>query len=89
MVPEVIKRYLLPRLIYYIKIFDSWHHIDDAVCIITSNEQGWKNYVFWYTKPVSLKPSLERCAPRNFVLLVTLGGTWVRLIVYLAVYQMK
>ena len=40
-------------------------------------------------KPVSLKPSLERCAPRNFVLLVTLGGTWVRLIVYLAVYQMK
>ena len=40
-------------------------------------------------KPVSLKPSLERCAPRNFVLLVTLGGTCVRLIVYLAVYQMK
>ena len=27
--------------------------------------------------------------PRNFVLLVMLGGTHVRLIVYLAVYQMK
>ena len=31
----------------------------------------------------------ERCAPRNFVLLVTLRGTRVRLIVYLAMYQMK
>lgn len=29
------------------------------------------------------------CAARNFVLLVTLGGTRVRLIVHLAVHQMK
>ena len=41
-------------------------------------------------KSVLLKAiSRERCAPYNFVLLVTLGGTLVRLIVYLAVYQMK
>ena len=31
----------------------------------------------------------ERCAPRNFVLLVTLEGTRVRFIVYLAVHQIK
>ena len=31
----------------------------------------------------------ERCAPRNLALLVTLGGTYVRLIVYLAVQHMK
>ena len=31
----------------------------------------------------------ERCVPRNFVLLVTLEGTRVRFIVYLAVHQMK
>ena len=31
----------------------------------------------------------EHCAPHNFVLLVTLGGTSVRLIVYLTVHQMK
>ena len=31
----------------------------------------------------------ERCAPRNFVLLATLGGIRVLLIVYLAVHHMK
>ena len=40
-------------------------------------------------KSVLLNASPERCAPRNFVLLVTLRGTRVRLIVYLAMYQMK
>lgn len=23
---------------YYIKIFNRWHHIDDLICILTSNE---------------------------------------------------
>ena len=42
------------------------------------------------TKSVPLKAySGERCAPCNFVLLLTLGGTRVRFIVYLAVHQMK
>ena len=41
-------------------------------------------------KSVLLKASSgERCAPRNFVHLVTLTNTRVRLIVYLAVHQMK
>ena len=41
-------------------------------------------------KSVLLKPvSGEHCASRNFVLLVTLGGTRVNLIVYLTVHQMK
>ena len=41
-------------------------------------------------KSVLLKTSSgERCAPRNFVLLLTLVSTRVRLIVYLAVYQMR
>ena len=41
-------------------------------------------------KSVLLKTSLgEHCAPRNFVHLVTLRGTDVRLIVYLVVHQMK
>ena len=41
-------------------------------------------------KSVLLKASSgERSAPRNFVHLVTLWGTYVRLIVYLVVQQMK
>ena len=41
-------------------------------------------------KSVLLKASSgERCAPRNFVHLVTLRGTRVHLIVYLAIHQMK
>ena len=41
-------------------------------------------------KSVLLKASSgERCAPRNFVHLVALQGTCVRLIVYLVVHQMK
>ena len=41
-------------------------------------------------KSVLLKPSSgEPCAPRNFVLFVTLQVTRVPLIVYLVVYQMK
>ena len=41
-------------------------------------------------KFVFLKASSEeRCAPHNFVLLVTLRGTRVRLIFYVAVHQMK
>ena len=41
-------------------------------------------------KSVLLKASSgERCAPRYFVHLVTLRGTRVHLIVYLAVHQMR
>ena len=41
-------------------------------------------------KSVLLKASSgECCAPHNFVLLLTLGGTCICLIVYIAVYQMK
>ena len=41
-------------------------------------------------KSVLLKASSgERCAPRNFVHLVTLRGTRIRLIVHLVVHQMK
>ena len=41
-------------------------------------------------KPVLIKASSgKRCAPRNFVQLVTLRDTHVRLIVYLVVHQMK
>ena len=41
-------------------------------------------------KSMFLKASSgERCAPRNFVHLVTLQDTRVRLIVYLVVHQMK
>ena len=53
--------------------------------------QGWKNSVFWYTRKSTLlkASSGESCASRNFVLRVTLGGTRIRLMVYLALYQMK
>ena len=41
-------------------------------------------------KSVLLKASSgERCGPHNIMLLVTLGGTCVRLIVYLTMHQMK
>ena len=41
-------------------------------------------------KSVLLKASSgERCAPRNFVHLVTLRGTRVHLVVYLVVHQIK
>ena len=41
-------------------------------------------------KSVLLKASSgERCAPQNFVHLVTFRGTRVHLIVYLVVHQMK
>ena len=41
-------------------------------------------------KSVLLKPSSgERCAPQNFVQLVTFRGTRVHLIMYLVVHQMK
>ena len=41
-------------------------------------------------KSVLSKPSLgECCAPRNFVLLVTLQGTCIPLIMYLIMHNMK
>ena len=41
-------------------------------------------------KSVLLKASSgERCAPRNFVFLVALGGTHICFIVFLTVYQIK
>ena len=54
----------------------------------------WKTYglenVLWCTNVRAPKASSgERCAHRNFVLLVTLGSTCVSLIVHLAAYQMK
>ena len=53
----------------------------------------WKTYglenVLWCTKVRAPKASSgERCAHRNFVLLVTLGRTCVRLTVHLTAYQM-
>ena len=60
---------------------------------VSSNKvirRAWKIRFSGTRKSMLLKVGLgERCAPRNFVLLVTSGGTHVRVIVYLAVYQMK
>ena len=67
-------------------------------CVTNNNKIYHPSQVIWAgkirfsgtRKSVFLKTSSgEQCAPRNFVLLVTLEGTRVRLIVYLAVHQMK
>ena len=49
-----------------------------------------KNRFFGTGKSMLLKASSgEHCAPCNFVLLATLGGTQVHLTVYLIMNQMK
>ena len=55
------------------------------------NNHSAKKIMFSGTRNTLLlkASSGEPCAPRNFVLLVTLGGTLVRLIAYLAVRQVK
>ena len=56
----------------------------------TVRDMAGKNRFTGAQKSVLLKASSgERCALRNFVQLVTLRGTRVRLIVYLLVHQMK
>ena len=56
----------------------------------TVRDMDGKNRFTGVQKSVLLKASSgERCALRNFVQLVTLRGTRVRLIVYLLVHQMK
>ena len=56
----------------------------------TVRDMDGKNRFTGAQKSVLLKASSGvRCALRNFVQLVTLRGTRVRLIVYLLVHQMK
>ena len=56
----------------------------------SSNRQKMKIKFSGTRKSVLLKASSgERCTPANFVLFVTLEGAHVRLIVYLAVHQIK
>ena len=60
--------------------------ISDSMC----HERAGKIRFSGAQKSVFLKPSSgEHCAPRNFVLLVTLESTRARLIVYLVMHQMK
>ena len=64
-----------------------WH---TTIVLLIWRVQGWKISFSGTRKSVLPRTSSgERCAPRNFELLVTLGGTRVRHIVNLALYQMK